>query len=119
MENSTAKNNPHTIKKYGSRRLYDLTDRRYISFLDLGKIISEGCKLYIFDAKTNIDITHETIVSYLLENQHCLDNLSNDTLKQIIKIHGYTSDQKQLLSEFLEKTFDLFTDYVSPIKHSK
>lgn len=119
MNKIAPQNNPRTIKKYGSRRLYDLTDKRYISFLDLGKIIGQGYKLYIFDAKTNIDITHETIASYLMENQHCLDQLSNDTLKQIIKVQGYTFDQKQLFSEFLEKTFDLFANHVSLIEKSK
>jgi len=119
MKKNPEENSPRAIKKYGSRRLYDLTDRRYISFLDLGKIIGQGYKLYIFDAKTKIDITHETIASYLMENQHCLDQLSNDTLRQIIKVQGYTSDQKKLLSEFLEKTFDLFADHASPIEDSK
>jgi polyhydroxyalkanoate synthesis repressor PhaR len=119
MKKNVAQNNPRAIKKYGSRRLYDLTDRRYISFLDLGKIIGQGYQLYIFDAKTNIDITHETIASYLMENQNCLDQFSNDTLRQIIQAQGYTYDQKRLFSEFLEKTFDLFANHVSLIEESK
>jgi hypothetical protein len=109
-------NDLRVIKKYGSRRLYDTKDSCYIAFLELGKIIAEGKEFQIFDAKTKDDVTHEVIVSYLIENQHFLDHLSNDFLKECIKIQGYGSEQKKLFSKLYETSFNFFLNQIPPNK---
>ena len=109
-------NDLRVIKKYGSRRLYDTKDNCYIAFLELGKIIAEGKEFQIFDAKTKDDVTHEVIVSYLIENQHFLDHFSNDFLKECIKIQGYGSEQKKLFSKLYETSFNFFLNQIPPSK---
>jgi polyhydroxyalkanoate synthesis repressor PhaR len=55
----------HKIKKYANRKLYDMTDKRYISLDRLSELIKAGEEVSIIDNTTGEDIT-SAIVSQLL-----------------------------------------------------
>ena len=55
----------HLIKKYANRKLYDTTDKKYISRVRLSKLIKQGQDVEIIDNETGEDIT-ASIVSSLI-----------------------------------------------------
>jgi polyhydroxyalkanoate synthesis repressor PhaR len=55
----------HRIKKYANRKLYDTTDKKYISRVRLSKLIKQGQDVEIIDNETGEDIT-ASIVSSLI-----------------------------------------------------
>ena len=55
----------HRIKKYANRKLYDTTDKKYISRTDLSELIKQGKDIIVIDNETGEDIT-ASIVSGLI-----------------------------------------------------
>ncbi|MDM8536716.1 polyhydroxyalkanoate synthesis regulator DNA-binding domain-containing protein [Desulfobacterales bacterium HSG17] len=55
----------HRIKKYANRKLYDTTDKKYISRTDLSELIRQGKDIIVIDNETGEDIT-ASIVSSLI-----------------------------------------------------
>jgi polyhydroxyalkanoate synthesis repressor PhaR len=55
----------HRIKKYANRKLYDTTDKRYVSRTRLSELIREGEDIIIIDNETGEDLT-ASIVSSLI-----------------------------------------------------
>jgi polyhydroxyalkanoate synthesis repressor PhaR len=55
----------HKIKKYANRKLYDTTDKQYISLDQLSELIKSGEEVLVIDNQTGEDIT-ASIVSQLL-----------------------------------------------------
>ena len=99
------KSSPRLIKKYGSRRLYDTVESAYISCPQLGKIITDGFEVQVVDVKSKEDVTQQTLTSYLVENMMVLDFCSDDLLKLIIKVQGYSQEQKALVMSMLGGSF--------------
>jgi len=104
IQNSSI-NKVRLIKKYGNRRLYDTYQSSYISFKELGDIISNGFEICVIDSSTNEDLTRQTIANYLLDNTIILNFCSNDLLKTIIKIQGYSEQQKEFVANIFERYF--------------
>ncbi len=64
----TEKKEVRRIKKYANRKLYDMTDKRYVSLERLSMLIKEGEEVVIEDNETGEDITG-TVVSQLLARE--------------------------------------------------
>jgi polyhydroxyalkanoate synthesis repressor PhaR len=52
----------HQIKKYVNGRLYDATDKKYITVEDMENFIRTGVNFTVVMSKTNEDITDSVIV---------------------------------------------------------
>ena len=59
----------HRIKKYANRKLYDMTEKQYISLDRLAEIIRAGEEVEIVDNTTGEDITSATISQVLSRSQ--------------------------------------------------
>src|SRR5437763_17094639 len=55
------------VKKYANRRLYDTEQSRYITQTELAEIIRGGRDVRVADAKSDEDLTQETLVQMVLE----------------------------------------------------
>lgn len=55
------------IKKYGNRRYYSSTDKRYVTLAEIEKWIQKGRKIQVTDAETEASITAEVLTQILLE----------------------------------------------------
>lgn len=64
-QDSLLEDGMHRIKKYANRKLYDTTDKKYISRVRLSKLIKQGQDVEIIDNETGEDIT-ASIVSSLI-----------------------------------------------------
>jgi polyhydroxyalkanoate synthesis repressor PhaR len=96
------------IKKYASRRLYDTFDSEYIAFKELQNLIAKGIPLKIIDAKTKEDVTRPVIVSLVLENSDLFSQFSDEFLKQIIRLYGYSVEQREMFSDYIQKSLETF-----------
>ena len=55
----------HRIKKYVNRKMYDTTDKKYVSLAQVARLIKSGEEVVIIDNKTGEDLT-AAIVSRLI-----------------------------------------------------
>lgn len=107
------------IKKYASRRLYDTFESEYIAFKELQNLIAKGIPLKIIDAKTKEDVTRPVIVSLVLENTELFSQFSDEFLKKIICLYGYTEEQRDMFSTYIQKSLEAFvgsnTKFLNPL----
>lgn len=55
------------VKRYGSRKLYDTEDSRYVSLEDLAGWVREGQEVQVIDNGTGDDVTAHTLAQVILE----------------------------------------------------
>lgn len=107
------------ISKYANRRLYDTFDSKYIAFKELQALIANGIPLKIIDSTTNEDVTRPVIISLVIENSDIFSQFSNDFLKSIIRLYGYKDEQREMLSEYFQKSLEAFmgsnTKFLNPL----
>ena len=55
------------IKRYGSRKLYDTEESRYVSLEELANWIREGQRIRVVDKETSEDVTSQTLTQVIVE----------------------------------------------------
>ena len=55
------------IKRYGSLKLYDTDESRYVSLEELGAWVREGQEVQVIDNETSEDVTSQTLTQVILE----------------------------------------------------
>ena len=83
------------VKKYGNRRLYDTESSRYITLDELTEKIRAGAEARVIDAKTNRDLTQETLTQIIIESRGA------DTLFPAALLHQLIRLGDDALAEFL------------------
>lgn len=83
------------VKKYGNRRLYDTEASRYITLEELTAKIRGGAEVRVVDAKTNRDLTQETLTQIIIESRGA------DTLFPAPLLHQLIRLGDDALAEFL------------------
>jgi polyhydroxyalkanoate synthesis repressor PhaR len=83
------------VKKYGNRRLYDTDSSRYITLEELTEKIRAGAEARVIDAKTNRDLTQETLTQIIIESRGA------DTLFPAPLLHQLIRLGDDALAEFL------------------
>lgn len=70
MANTTA-GMVRLIKRYGggSRKLYDTEEARYVSLDEVGRWVRDGQRLKVVDAKSDEDVTAQTLAQVILEEE--------------------------------------------------
>jgi polyhydroxyalkanoate synthesis repressor PhaR len=59
----------HKIKRYANRKLYDTTDKKYITLDQISKLIKGGKEISVVDNKTGEDITSATVSQCLARDR--------------------------------------------------
>ncbi len=70
------------IKKYSNRKLYDTTDKKYISLSRVSELVSSGEEVYIVDSRTGEDITSTTISQLLAREKGVPPNVLMQLLQK-------------------------------------
>ncbi len=83
------------IKKYGNRRLYDTKRSSYVTLPDIAEQIRGGVDVRVVDAKTNRDLTQETLMQIILDGRGAAQLLPVDLLTQLVRM------EDAALGEFL------------------
>lgn len=77
---------PTVIKKYGNRRLYDTSESRYVTLEELEQRIRTGENVRVLDAKTDADLTQQTLAQIILESRGGAKLLPVPLLLQLIRM---------------------------------
>jgi polyhydroxyalkanoate synthesis repressor PhaR len=107
----------HNIKKYANRKMYDTTDKRYVSMDQLAELIKSGEEVSIVDNKTGEDLT-SAIVSQLLGRDRQLKGkgLSSGLLFQLLRRGGDTfSDYAKRYTALWQGAFTMAEDEVDKL----
>lgn len=75
---------PRHIKKYGNRKLYDVSESRYIALSELRELIREGETLVITDSASGEDITSQVLTKAIVD-QNSGEMLTPDALHALIR----------------------------------
>ncbi|MBA4285680.1 MAG: hypothetical protein C0434_09145 [Xanthomonadaceae bacterium] len=79
---------PYLIKKYSSRRLYDVAAARFLTLDDLYLLIRDGRRIQAIDAEGR-DITRTVLLQVLAEREENGEPLlSTDTLHRLVQLYG-------------------------------
>ncbi|MEE8514428.1 MAG: polyhydroxyalkanoate synthesis regulator DNA-binding domain-containing protein, partial [Gammaproteobacteria bacterium] len=57
------------IKKYPNRRLYDTEISKYITLADIRRLVLDQVDFTVRDAKTDEDITRNTLLQVIMEEE--------------------------------------------------
>jgi len=77
------------IKRYSNRKLYDMTESRYVTLDEVARFVQEGDEVQIIDNRTKEDITSVTLAQIVYEQEKKKKNfLPLGTLKGIIRSSG-------------------------------
>jgi polyhydroxyalkanoate synthesis repressor PhaR len=59
--------NETLVKRYGNRKLYDPGARRYVTLMDLARLVADGGEIRVVDQKTGEDLTTLVLAQVVLE----------------------------------------------------
>ena len=107
----------HEIKKYANRKMYDRTDKRYITMAQLAKLIKSGEEVSIIDNSTGDDLT-SSIVSQLIgrEKKGKDKGVSPRVLMQLLRKGGGTlSDYAKKYTSLWQNAFTMAEDEVDKL----
>jgi polyhydroxyalkanoate synthesis repressor PhaR len=95
------------IKKYPNRRLYDTDVSRYVTLEDIRRLVKDGGKFRVVDARTDDDITRTILLQIILEQEERGQPIfTTDLLQQIIRSYGNT--MQGFMSSYLQESLDFF-----------
>ncbi|MEN8244053.1 MAG: polyhydroxyalkanoate synthesis regulator DNA-binding domain-containing protein [Thermodesulfobacteriota bacterium] len=107
----------HEIKKYANRKMYDRTDKRYITMDQLSKLIKSGEEVTIVDNSTGDDLT-SSVISQLIgrEKKNKDKGVSPRVLMQLLRKGGGTlSDYAKKYTSLWQNAFTMAEDEVDKL----
>ncbi len=101
----------HKLKKYPNRRLYDMTDSRYVTIDNVRDLIARGESIEVIDSKDDSDITRSVLLQILAEQEARGHGtvLTNRVIEQMIRFYG---DQLGgVAARYIEQSIVAFLDH--------
>lgn len=101
--------NPHLIKKYPNRRLYDTRSSSYITLADVKTLVQDGDAFIVADAKSGEDLTRNILLQIIQEEgSEASPGLTIASLKVLIRSSGNTA--QAMLGRYLENQIASFEE---------
>ncbi len=98
---------PHLIKKYANRRLYDTVASSHITLEGIRDLVASGTDVRIVDETSGDDITRTILLQIIAERElGGRPMLDSGFLMSIIRLYG--NPMQDLVGEFLNNSFDTF-----------
>ena len=95
------------ITRYPNRRLYDLSESRYITLHDIERLVRNRVDFTVVDRKSQTDITGVVLLRVLADQEHSSEPMmSREFLREAIRAHG--SPQQEMLGCYLEQSAKVF-----------
>jgi len=97
------------IKKYENRRLYDVTNSRYINLEEVAQLLRDGHDVRVVDAASGKDITRLILTQIIIEDAKTPESaFPLDLLRQMIVTSGRASQETAL--GYMRAMLDLYQD---------
>jgi polyhydroxyalkanoate synthesis repressor PhaR len=94
------------IKKYPNRRLYDSVESRYITLLDLRRLVVDRIEFKVAEKSSNRDITSSVLLQIVADLEQGAEALlGKDFLLQLIRSYGSAMSGK--VRGYLEESLKL------------
>jgi polyhydroxyalkanoate synthesis repressor PhaR len=109
------------IKRYGSRKLYDTEESRYVSLEELAGWIRSGQQIRVIDNKTADDVTPQTLTQIISEEgRRGTSLLPNDVLHDLIRIgeQAVTSGVEQIQTS-VDRLVQASVDRIGPVRRAR
>lgn len=108
-------NEQRIIKKYPNRRLYDTKHSQYITLHDVHEMVKKNRSFKVIDAKTAKDLTRNTLLQIIYEQEENTYPLfTPELLKSIISF--YEEPMHGMLSRYLEHSIGVFKEHLTDLK---
>ena len=101
----------HKLKKYPNRRLYDMTDSKYVTVDDVRRMIIKGESISVIDSKDETDLTRSVLLQILAEQEQSGTGtvLTNRTIEQLIRF--YDDRFGRVASRYIEEAISAFLEH--------
>jgi polyhydroxyalkanoate synthesis repressor PhaR len=97
------------IRKYENRRLYDVTNSRYVNLDEVAQLLRDGHDVRVVDAASGKDITRLILTQIIIEDAKTPDStFPLDLLRQMILTSGRASQETAL--RYMRAMLDLYQD---------
>ncbi len=106
------------IKRYGSRKLYDTEESRYVSLDEIGDWVRAGQDIKVVDTSTDDDVTAQTLMQVILEDgRRGASIFTSDILHDLIR-HGerVVNSGVEQLQEGMGRLLDASLDRIGPLR---
>jgi len=109
------------IKRYGSRKLYDTEESRYVSLDELAGWIRSGQHIRVIDNKTSDDVTSQTLTQIISEEgRKGTALLPNDLLHELIRIgEQAVSTGVEQLQTGMDRLVQASIDRIGPVRRAR
>ncbi|HSO23356.1 MAG TPA: polyhydroxyalkanoate synthesis regulator DNA-binding domain-containing protein [Chondromyces sp.] len=109
------------IKRYGSRKLYDTEESRYVSLDELAAWIRSGQQIRVIDNKTSDDVTSQTLTQIISEEgRKGTALLPNELLHELIRIgEEAVSSGVEHLQVRMDKLVQASIDRIGPVRRAR
>jgi polyhydroxyalkanoate synthesis repressor PhaR len=74
-----------TIKRYANRKLYDTTEKRYVTLKEVSASVRKGDDVLVVDHVTNRNLTVQTLVQAVYEEEKVSPRFAVETLVAVIR----------------------------------
>ncbi len=97
------------IKKYSNRRLYDSTNKKYVTLDDIAALIREGSEVKVIDSQTGADISKVILIQVVLESEK-----NKEDILPVSFLHMLIKYGNKVAKDFFENYFlMMFQPYFS------
>jgi len=99
------------FKKYPNRRLYDITESKYVTVEDIRKIVLLGETISVVDSKSEKDLTRSVLLQIISEQEGEGHEpiLTNRVLEQLIRFYG--APMQSVVSKYIEQSITTFLEH--------
>ena len=106
------------IKRYGSRKLYDTEESRYVSLEEIGDWVRQGQQVQVIDNQNSDDVTAHTLTQVILEEgKRGVSPVTSDFLHDLIRRGGHVvSMGVQSVQEGVDRLLHASVDRVPPLR---
>ena len=107
------------VKRYGSRKLYDTEESRYVSLEEIGRWIREGQEIRVIDNDTSDDVTAQTLTQVILDEGRKGSNAlpSSEILHDLIRRGGrLVSSGVDQLNQGVDRLLKAGVERLGPVR---
>jgi polyhydroxyalkanoate synthesis repressor PhaR len=109
------------IKRYGSRKLYDTEESRYVALDELAGWIRNGQQIKVIDNKTSDDVTAQTLTQIISEEgRKGTSLLPNELLHDLIRAgEKAVSSGVEQLQNRMDRLVQASMDRIGPVRRAR
>jgi len=102
------------IKRYGSRKLYDTEESRYVSLDDVAAWVREGQEIRVIDNATSEDVTSQTLSQVILEQSRRGEDVPPSEL-----LHELIRRGSDLVTHGFDRVLQAGLDRLGPVREAR